>query len=157
MRPAPTGALVSAELRLAGRLDARFFALLAAIEATGSINRAAAAAGYSYKGAWLVLESAGNLARTPLLLTMLCEVYAATGGLPANRGKLLEAFVSQRRAWERQRYPDAWIATGLPALSAPVPMSKPCRRCTYDPFSRVRASTYKVPVVGSITGVLVIG
>lgn len=63
--------LVDAELRLAGRLDARFFALLEAIEATGSINRAARTAGYSYKGAWLLLESAGNLAREPLVIRVI--------------------------------------------------------------------------------------
>ncbi|KVF17545.1 hypothetical protein WJ07_28690 [Burkholderia vietnamiensis] len=54
--------LLIGELKLAGRLDERFFALLEAIDNTGSINRAARVAGYSYKGAWLVLESASNLA-----------------------------------------------------------------------------------------------
>lgn len=66
---AQAGALLSAELRLAGRLDARFFALLDALQATGSINRAARTAGYSYKGAWLVLEAAGNLTHGPLVQT----------------------------------------------------------------------------------------
>jgi formylglycine-generating enzyme required for sulfatase activity len=51
-----------------------------------------------------------GLARTPLLLTMLCEVYAATGALPTNRGRLLQTFVQQRWAWEQQRHPDTWIA-----------------------------------------------
>ena len=59
--------LLSADLRLAGRLDARFFALLQAVHDTGSINRAAKTAGYSYKGAWLLLETAANLAHEPLL------------------------------------------------------------------------------------------
>jgi len=63
------GSLLSAELRLAGRLDARFFALLQAVHDTGSINKAARTAGLSYKGAWLMLESAGNLAHEPLLRT----------------------------------------------------------------------------------------
>jgi molybdate transport system regulatory protein len=63
------GSLLNAELRLAGRLDARFFALLEALQATGSINKAARTAGLSYKGAWLMLESAGNLAFEPLLYT----------------------------------------------------------------------------------------
>ena len=66
---AQAAAWLSAELKLAGRLDARFFALLEALQATGSINRAARTAGYSYKGAWLVLEAAGNLASEPLLHT----------------------------------------------------------------------------------------
>ena len=67
------GSLLSADLKLAGRLDARFFALLQGIADTGSINKAARVAGYSYKGAWMVLESASNLAHAPLL-------HSATGG-----------------------------------------------------------------------------
>lgn len=63
----PDVSLLTGELKLAGRLDARFFALLEAIEATGSINRAAATAGYSYRGAWLVLDAAANLATQPLV------------------------------------------------------------------------------------------
>lgn len=65
--------LLSGELKLAGRLDARFFALLAAIDSTGSINRAARTAGYSYKGARLLLETAASLTYEPLL-------ESATGG-----------------------------------------------------------------------------
>jgi molybdate transport system regulatory protein len=65
--------LLSGQLLLAGRLDARFFALLQGIADTGSINKAARVAGYSYRGAWLVLETAGNLAPAPLL-------ESATGG-----------------------------------------------------------------------------
>jgi molybdate transport system regulatory protein len=63
------GSLLQADLKLAGRLDARFFALLQALEDTGSINRAARTAGLSYKGAWLLLEAACNLATEPLLET----------------------------------------------------------------------------------------
>ncbi len=63
------GSLLSAELKIAGRLDARFFALLDALRVTGSINRAARTAGFSYKGAWLLLEAACNLAQAPLLHT----------------------------------------------------------------------------------------
>jgi molybdate transport system regulatory protein len=63
----PDTSLLSGDLKLAGRLDARFFALLEAIEATGSINRAAATAGYSYRGAWMVLEAASHMATQPLI------------------------------------------------------------------------------------------
>lgn len=63
------GGLIQSDLRLAGRLDARFFTLLSAVQATGSISRAARTAGFSYKGAWLLLEAAGNLAQAPLLHT----------------------------------------------------------------------------------------
>lgn len=58
--------LVSSDLRIGGRLDARFFALLEAVAATGSISRAARTVGLSYKGAWLLLENASNLANAPL-------------------------------------------------------------------------------------------
>ncbi len=87
-----SGNLLTAELRLAGRLDARFFALLEAIEATGSINKAARTAGLSYKGAWLMLESAGNLAHVPLLET-------ATGGARGGGTRLTEAAHSLLGAW----------------------------------------------------------
>ena len=57
-------------------------------------------------------EHAGlaGLARTPLLLTMLGEVYDAAGALPRNRGQLLQQFVAQRWAWEQRRRPEGWIA-----------------------------------------------
>lgn len=88
------GSLLSAELKLAGRLDARFFALLQALDATGSINKAARTAGLSYKGAWLLLETACNLANETLLET---TTGGAGGGgtrlAPAARG-LLEAWLA---------------------------------------------------------------
>jgi len=65
--------LVDGELRLAGGLNARLFRLLAAIDATGSINRAAKAVGLTYKGAWEMVERANNL--SPKIL-----VSTATGG-----------------------------------------------------------------------------
>jgi len=109
--------LVSAELRLAGRLDARFFALLEAVDATGSITRAARTAGLSYKGAWLLLETAGNLATEPLLET---QAGGAGGGgarlTPAARG-LLEAWRTlQAEHREFLRAQDARLAR-LPALA----------------------------------------
>jgi molybdate transport system regulatory protein len=86
------GTLLSADLKLAGRLDARFFALLSAIDATGSINRAARTAGYSYKGAWLILETAANLASEPLL-------ERATGGKGGGGSKLTPAAHELISAW----------------------------------------------------------
>jgi molybdate transport system regulatory protein len=110
------GALLSGELRIAGRLDARFFALLQALHDTGSINKAARTAGLSYKGAWLLLETACNLANEPLLET-------ATGGAGGGGTHLTEAALSLLRAWqalqaEHQafvRAQEARLAT-LPAL-----------------------------------------
>ncbi len=86
------GNLLSAELRLAGRLDARFFALLQALHDTGSINRAARTAGLSYKGAWLLLESACNLANETLLET-------ATGGAGGGGTRLTPAALGLLQAW----------------------------------------------------------
>lgn len=86
------GSLLHAELKLAGRLDARFFALLEALDATGSINRAARTAGLSYKGAWLLLETACNLANETLLET-------ATGGAGGGGTRLTPAARGLLDAW----------------------------------------------------------
>jgi molybdate transport system regulatory protein len=110
------GSLLSAELKIAGRLDARFFALLQAVHDTGSINRAARTAGLSYKGAWLVLEAACNLAQEPLLET-------ATGGAGGGGTRLTTAALGLLQAWrqlqaehrEFMRAQDARLAQ-LPAL-----------------------------------------
>ncbi len=84
--------LLSGDLKLAGRLDSRFFQLLAAIDGTGSINRAARTAGYSYKGAWLLLETAANLANEPLL-------ESATGGKGGGGTRLTRASHDLLAAW----------------------------------------------------------
>ncbi|WP_233259007.1 winged helix-turn-helix domain-containing protein [Rubrivivax albus] len=47
--------------------DSRFFLLLRAIEATGSLRKGAQTAGYSYKGAWTVLDAGSDWARGPLI------------------------------------------------------------------------------------------
>ena len=88
-----SASLLSAELKLAGRLDARFFALLQALHDTGSINRAARTAGLSYKGAWSMLESACNLANAPLLET-------ATGGTGGGGTRLTAAALGLLAAWQ---------------------------------------------------------
>jgi molybdate transport system regulatory protein len=90
----PDGSLLSGELKIAGRLDARFFALLQALQDTGSINRAARTAGLSYKGAWLLLEQACNLANEPLLQT-------ATGGAGGGGTRLTEAACGLLQAWRQ--------------------------------------------------------
>ena len=59
---------------------------------TGSINRAARTAGLSYKGAWLMLENACNLAHAPLLET-------ATGGAGGGGTRLTEAALGLLQAW----------------------------------------------------------
>ena len=115
-QPPPNGALLSADIRLAGRLDARFFALLQALHQTGSIQRAARTAGLSYKGAWMLLESAGNLATEPLLAS-------AAGGSGGGGSRLTSAALELLGAWqtlqtEHQRFLQQQEAqlTQLPAL-----------------------------------------
>ena len=39
---------------------------------------------------------------------MFAQVYAGTGELPQNRGKLFAAFVDTLLERERQRHPDGW-------------------------------------------------
>lgn len=109
--------LLSGQLTLAGRLDARFFALLQGIADTGSITKAARVAGYSYKGAWLVLESASNLAHAPLLLS-------TTGGRQGGGSSLTEAAQGLLACWRQLlaaheqflRTQDAWLQQ-QPALA----------------------------------------
>jgi molybdate transport system regulatory protein len=113
----PDDTLVSAELRLAGRLDARFFALLEAIAATGSISRAARTAGLSYRGAWLILDNAANLARSPL-------VDSAIGGSGGGGTRLTDTARELMAAWRELqtrhraflREQEAWLLQ-RPALA----------------------------------------
>ena len=109
----PDTRLLSADLRLAGRLDARFFALLQAIHATGSINRAAKTAGYSYKGAWLLLESAANLAHEPLL-----SRSAAGSQLTATGLALIEVWQALQEAQQRWLSEQETWLNHHPALTA---------------------------------------
>ena len=96
--------LLRGELRLADRLDARFFALLRAIADTGSLNKGARAAGYSYKGAWLLLETAHNLAHAQLVATTRAgsTLTPAAHELLAAWHVLAErhaAFLHEQEAW----------------------------------------------------------
>ena len=114
--PPRDGALLSGELRLAGRLDARFFALLQALHDTGSINKAARTAGLSYKGAWLLLETACNLAHEPLLETATGGAGGGGTRLTAEAHGLLQAWQSlQAEHREFLRAQEARLAA-LPAL-----------------------------------------
>ncbi|MCY7316325.1 MAG: TOBE domain-containing protein [Rubrivivax sp.] len=92
-RTVADGALISADLRLAGGMDARFFALLDALDRTGSITTAARTAGLSYKGAWLLLDAACNSAQAPLLVR-------AAGGAGGGGTRLTDAARELLRAWQ---------------------------------------------------------
>ncbi|MFG6463935.1 TOBE domain-containing protein [Roseateles sp. DXS20W] len=110
--------LLQGELRLAGRLDGRFFDLLAALSLTGSLQKAAKAAGYSYKGAWLVLDAADALTHAPL-------VDKATGGAGGGGTRLTAGGQALLAAWRELQARHAaflheqaaWLAT-QPALDA---------------------------------------
>jgi molybdate transport system regulatory protein len=93
--------MVNAELRLAGGLTERLFDLLAAVDSTGSISRAARKVGMSYKGAWDMLERANNLSRLPLIAT---EIGGRRGGgarLTPFGKKLLDLFLWMREEHRR--------------------------------------------------------
>jgi len=110
--------LLQGELQLAGRLDGRFFDLLAALSLTGSLQKAARAAGYSYKGAWLVLDAANALTHAPLVET-------ATGGAGGGGTRLTAEGQALLAAWRELQARHAaflheqadWLAT-QPALDA---------------------------------------
>jgi molybdate transport system regulatory protein len=74
---------VEGELRLAG-MDNRMIGLLKAIEKTGSINKAAKQLGFSYKGAWQIIERANNGAPKSLVST-------STGGSKGGGTRLTPA------------------------------------------------------------------
>jgi molybdate transport system regulatory protein len=95
----PNG-LVNAELQLIGGLTERFFGLLAAIDAIGSISRAAREAGLSYKGAWDMLERANNLSPRVLVSTQTGGRQGGGAYLTPAGKKLLDVF---RRIQEEHR------------------------------------------------------
>jgi molybdate transport system regulatory protein len=110
--------LLQGELHLAGRLDGRFFDLLAALALTGSLQKAARAAGYSYKGAWLVLDAANALTHAPLVETATGGVGGGGTRLTAEGQALLAAWRElQARHTAFLHEQAAWLAT-QPALDA---------------------------------------
>ncbi len=110
--------LLGGTLRVAGRLDGRFFELLRALGDTGSLHKAARSAGYSYKGAWLLLETASSLARAPL-------VEASAGGRGGGGSRLTPLGLQLLAAWSelQQRHAaflseqETWLL-GQPGLEA---------------------------------------
>jgi len=147
--------LVSGELRLAGRLDARFFALLEAIDATGSINKAASTAGYSYKGAWLVLETASNLAHAQL-------TERVTGGSGGGGTRLTPAAHALLAAWRQLhaahvtflREQDAWLVQ-QPALAGTLrrlAMKTTARNQFAGTITRIDAGPVTTEVVLALRG-----
>ena len=148
-------AFLTGDLKLAGRLDARFFTLLAAIDSTGSINKAASTAGYSYKGAWLVLETAANLSSEPLLAR-------TTGGKGGGGTQLTPAARDLLAAWHRLesahlgflRAQEAWI-TQQPALAGllrRISMKTTARNQFAGRISGVEAGPVSTQVTVTIAG-----
>ena len=148
-------ALLGGELKLAGRLDARFFALLEAIEATGSISKAARTAGYSYKGAWLLLDTAANLAHEPLL-------ERATGGKGGGGSRLTPSAHALIDAWQHLqaahreflRQQDAWLIR-QPALAGTLrrmAMQTTARNQFAGTVSRIEAGPVTTQVTLALRG-----
>ncbi len=116
--PAAPGSLLGGELKLAGRLDARFFELLRAVELTGSLQKAARTAGYSYKGAWLLMDTASNLARAPLIERVQGGAGGGGSRLTPAAHQLLAAWQQlQARHTQFLRQEEAWLLE-QPALAA---------------------------------------
>lgn len=85
--------LVEGDIRLLGGLGERLFRLLAAIDNSGSINKAAKDVGLTYKGAWEMIERANNL--SPKLLVSTAIGGRSGGGTrltPAGKS-ILQLFV----------------------------------------------------------------
>ncbi len=147
--------LLSGDLKLAGRLDARFFALLAAIGSTGSINRAARTAGYSYKGAWLLLETAANLASEPLL-------DSATGGKGGGGTRLTRAARDLLQAWQTLqaahidflRTQEAWLTqqTALTGLLRRIAMKTTARNQFAGSITSIELGPVSAQVTVAIAG-----
>lgn len=147
--------LLSGDLKLAGRLDARFFALLAAIDSTGSINRAARTAGYSYKGAWLLLETAANLANEPLL-------DSATGGKGGGGTRLTRAARDLLQAWQTLqaahigflRTQEAWLTqqTALTGLLRRIAMKTTARNQFAGSITFIELGPVSAQVTVAIAG-----
>lgn len=141
-----SGNLISAELKLAGRLDARFFALLQALQDTGSINKAARTAGLSYKGAWLLLETACNLANETLLET-------ATGGAGGGGTRLTPAALGLLQAWHQLQIEQREFLRAQEARLAQLPaLSGLLRRMSMKTTARNQfAGTIKAVQIGPVS------
>lgn len=151
----PDGTLVSGELKLAGRLDARFFALLEAVGNVGSITRAARTAGYSYRGAWRVLETAANLANAPL-------VESAVGGSGGGGSCLTPTAHGLLQAWrhlqhhhtEFLREQEQWLLQ-QPALAGALrrmAMKTTARNQFYGSISHLELGPVSTEVVLTLPG-----
>ncbi len=90
------------------------------MQRTGSINRAAATAGLSYKGAWLLLERACNLANEPLLET-------ATGGAGGGGTQLTAAARGLLAVWHTLQ---TNTATSCVRRKTDCRGIRPCRACS---------------------------
>jgi molybdate transport system regulatory protein len=143
------GALITAELKLAGRLDARFFSLLEALAATGSINKAARTAGLSYKGAWLMLETACNLANEPLLET-------TTGGSGGGGTQLTPAAQALLDAWRMLQHEQHEFLRAQEARLAQLPaLAGLLRRMSMKTTARNQfAGTVSAVDLGPVTAVV---
>lgn len=93
--PAPAR-LIDGDLRIGGSLNARLFALLEAIDRSGSINRAARDVGLSYKGAWEMVERATSLSPRALIETAVGGRDGGGTRLTTTGRKLLSLYARLR-------------------------------------------------------------
>ena len=121
--------LLEGSLRLGGGLDDRFFALLAAVEEAGSLTRAARATGYSYKGAWLLLERAETLAQAPLLAR-------SAGGAGGGGTRLTPAGAQLLGAWQQLQTDHQQFLRAQAQRLASTPLAALFRRMSMQSTAR---------------------
>ncbi len=122
--------LLSGELRLGQRLDTRFFALLKAVQASGSLRKAARTAGYSYKGAWTLLDAAAAWVHAPLL-------NSASGGAGGGGTSLTPVAQRLLAAWQAlQARHDEFLAAQELALLLDPELSTLLRRIAMKTTAR---------------------
>ncbi|EHR69460.1 molybdenum-pterin binding domain protein [Burkholderiales bacterium JOSHI_001] len=138
--------LLDGALVLGRRLDARFFALLAAVQATGSLRKAARAAGYSYKGAWALLEAATRWAREPL-------VVSATGGSGGGGTRVTVAAQQLLQGWDQlQRRHHAFLNQQEAWLLSQPALAQLLRRSAMKTTARNQfAGTLSEVEIGPVT------
>ncbi|MCF7202175.1 TOBE domain-containing protein [Pseudomonas oligotrophica] len=99
-RPTPEPLRIDGELRFnrgdKGYLSGKRIDLLEQIEATGSISRAAKAAGISYKAAWDAVDAMNNLAERPLVLR-------SAGGAGGGGTRLTDFGREMLHVWRRMQ------------------------------------------------------
>ena len=133
-------------------MDARFFALLQALDGTGSITAAARTAGLSYKGAWLLLDAACNSAQAPLL-------QSAAGGAGGGGTRLTDAGRGLLQAWQELQSRHGAFLREQEAVVAQLPaLQGLLRRLAMKTTARNQfAGTVNAVEIGPVSATVTIG